>query len=68
MVYLAYAFEFYEYPEMIGVFATKAAAYRAARKRMFEMIVSSWDLWRGTQFGNDNHFGWRVVTHEVRAA
>jgi hypothetical protein len=61
MVYLGYVYDEMSYcPELVGVFATKPAAYRAVRKRIKEMIIEHWECWAGGRYRHDYHFTWRI--------
>ncbi len=66
MVYLGYVYDKTTYcPELVGVFATKHAAYYAVRKRISFLILDHWNLWAGdTRFRNEYHYYWLVKSVE----
>jgi len=68
MVYLAWAWcAFDECPELVGVFASKAGAYHAARKRVDQLFVEHWDLYKDDRrWMNDISVHWKIVPVEVK--
>lgn len=66
IVYLAYLWEYMEPVELIGAYATKPLAYRAARKRAMGKMTELQFLFRGDR---DVHLlanlHWKVVTQPV---
>lgn len=68
MVYLAYAWGAWdECRELVGVFASKSGAYRAARKRVDQLFVEHWDLYRDdTRWAIDFTARWSIVSIQVK--
>lgn len=66
-VHLAYVTEYCAENRLIGVFAKKESAYKAARKEMDRMILEDRILWDGVcrRNINSNRYGFTIKTHEV---
>lgn len=66
-VYLAYVLDgYFDAPELVGVFASKAGAYKAARRRFWERLFEYWDVYNDdSRWRNDYRLRWLVVPTDV---
>jgi hypothetical protein len=68
VVYLAYAHSGYDYcRELVGIYASKASAYRAARKRQMELIMEHWEVYDGDRrWREDYRASWCIAEVKVQ--
>ena len=65
-VFLAFVWEWYRYKQLVGVYSTKAKAYRAAKTARDKILLDEELLWRGdSRRWIIGWAGWKVEEHNI---